>query len=62
MGSPLGSVMGYLESNWLSEYNLKKPKDMLIAFQLLSIKSKTLFFYFLNKKCSSITFLIEKIS
>ena len=29
MGSPLGPVMGYLESNWLNEYNLKKPKFYL---------------------------------
>ena len=44
MGSPLGPVlasifMGFCESKWLNEYNLKKPKfylryvdDILAAF------------------------------
>ena len=58
--------MGYLESNWLNEYNLKKPKFYLRYVDSIPAafdkKQDSFFFYFLNKKCSSITFLIEKTS
>ena len=69
MGSPLtpalGNVsMGFYESKWLNEYNLKKPKfylryvdDILAAFD--KEQDSLNFLNFLNKRHPNIKFTIE---
>ena len=69
-GSPLAHVlanifMGFHESRWLNEYNLKKPKfylryddDILAAFD--NEQDSLNFLNFLNNRHPNITFTIEK--
>ena len=71
MGFPLAPVlanifMGFYESKWLNEYNLKKPKfylryvdDILAAFEKEHHYSLN-FLNFLNNKHPNIKFTIEK--
>ena len=70
MGSPLAPVlanifMGFYESKWLNEYNLKRPKfylryvdGTLTAFDKEQDSKKNL--NFLNKRHPNIKFTIEK--
>ena len=70
MGSPLTPVlanifMGFLESKWLNEYNLNKPKfylryvdDILAVFE--NEQDSLSFLNFLNIRHPNIKFIIEK--
>ena len=70
MGSPLAPVlanifMGFLESKWLNEYNLNKPKfylwyvdDILAVFD--NEQDSLIFLNFLNNRHPNINFTIEK--
>ena len=70
MASPFAPVlvnifMGFYESNWLNEYNLKKPKfylryvdDILTAFD--KEQDSLIFLNVSNKRHSNIKFTIEK--
>ena len=69
MGSPLAPVlanmfMGFGESKWLNEYNLKKPKfylryvdDILAAFD--NEQDSLYFLIFVNNRYPNIKFTIE---
>ena len=67
MGSPLASVLAniFMESKWLNEYYLNKPKfylryvdDIVAAFDKEQDSLK--FLNYLNKRHTNIKFAIEK--